>query len=214
MIFIEFLGADDVGDAAWWEFLKKAPPRGRVLPRAAAAGCKAMIRAWFVCAGLLLAVATQCRAGSCCRRRPRRPPRRPAAPRAWSSMSPQQQQLLHSYQGKWDSLPPERQQALARGSQRWLSMTPAATLERPATLHAMARHASGAAPAILRQRWQQFKAMPPEQQQRGPRILQPVPANAAGKAHGTAPAMASNDSGAAPHEVMPAGARRRGAVLR
>ncbi|MGB6308990.1 MAG: hypothetical protein WBF89_14485 [Steroidobacteraceae bacterium] len=26
--FIEFLGADDVGDAAWWEFLKKAPPRG------------------------------------------------------------------------------------------------------------------------------------------------------------------------------------------
>ncbi|MGH9562380.1 MAG: hypothetical protein ACRD3S_13085 [Terracidiphilus sp.] len=25
--FIEFLGADDVGDAAWWEFLKKAPPR-------------------------------------------------------------------------------------------------------------------------------------------------------------------------------------------
>jgi hypothetical protein len=26
--FIEFLGTDDVGDAAWWEFLKKAPPRG------------------------------------------------------------------------------------------------------------------------------------------------------------------------------------------
>jgi hypothetical protein len=25
--FIEFLGADDVGDAAWWEFLKKVPPR-------------------------------------------------------------------------------------------------------------------------------------------------------------------------------------------
>jgi hypothetical protein len=25
--FIEFLGADDVGDAAWWEFLKKAAPR-------------------------------------------------------------------------------------------------------------------------------------------------------------------------------------------
>jgi hypothetical protein len=24
--FIEFLGGDDVGDAAWWEFLKKAPP--------------------------------------------------------------------------------------------------------------------------------------------------------------------------------------------
>jgi hypothetical protein len=25
--FIEFLGRDDVGDTAWWEFLKKAPPR-------------------------------------------------------------------------------------------------------------------------------------------------------------------------------------------
>jgi hypothetical protein len=25
--FIEFLGADDVGDAAWWEFLKKSAPR-------------------------------------------------------------------------------------------------------------------------------------------------------------------------------------------
>lgn len=25
--FIEFLGGDDVGDAAWWEFLKKLPPR-------------------------------------------------------------------------------------------------------------------------------------------------------------------------------------------
>jgi hypothetical protein len=25
--FIEFLGADDVGDETWWEFLKKAPPR-------------------------------------------------------------------------------------------------------------------------------------------------------------------------------------------
>lgn len=23
---LEFLGTDDVGDAAWWEFLKKAPP--------------------------------------------------------------------------------------------------------------------------------------------------------------------------------------------
>jgi hypothetical protein len=25
--FIEFLGADDVEDAAWWEFLKKSAPR-------------------------------------------------------------------------------------------------------------------------------------------------------------------------------------------
>ena len=33
--FIEFLGADDVGDAAWWEFLKRAPPPRRVNPPAA-----------------------------------------------------------------------------------------------------------------------------------------------------------------------------------
>ncbi|HEY2676997.1 MAG TPA: hypothetical protein VGI65_08490 [Steroidobacteraceae bacterium] len=26
--FLEFLGSDDVGDAAWWEFLKRAPPHG------------------------------------------------------------------------------------------------------------------------------------------------------------------------------------------
>src|SRR6266851_2302189 len=32
--FIEFLGADDVGDAAWWEFLKKVPPLGGNLPAA------------------------------------------------------------------------------------------------------------------------------------------------------------------------------------
>ena len=30
--FLEFLGSDDVGDAAWWDFLKKAPPRGNVAP--------------------------------------------------------------------------------------------------------------------------------------------------------------------------------------
>lgn len=30
--FIEFLGADDVGDAAWWEFLKKVPLRGAIPP--------------------------------------------------------------------------------------------------------------------------------------------------------------------------------------
>ena len=32
--FIEFLGTDDVGDAAWWEFLKSAPPRGNDPPAA------------------------------------------------------------------------------------------------------------------------------------------------------------------------------------
>jgi hypothetical protein len=31
---LEFLGSDDVGDAAWWEFLKKAPPRGTNPPPA------------------------------------------------------------------------------------------------------------------------------------------------------------------------------------
>lgn len=30
--FIEFLGSDDVGDADWWEFLKRAPPRGNTPP--------------------------------------------------------------------------------------------------------------------------------------------------------------------------------------
>jgi hypothetical protein len=30
--FLEFLGSDDVGDAAWWEFLKKAPPAGTTPP--------------------------------------------------------------------------------------------------------------------------------------------------------------------------------------
>jgi hypothetical protein len=29
---LEFLGSDDVGDAAWWEFLKKAPPSGNNPP--------------------------------------------------------------------------------------------------------------------------------------------------------------------------------------
>lgn len=29
---IEFLGADDVGDAAWWEFLKKSTSRKGQLP--------------------------------------------------------------------------------------------------------------------------------------------------------------------------------------
>jgi hypothetical protein len=30
--FIEFLGGDDVGDEAWWEFLKKVAPRGNTPP--------------------------------------------------------------------------------------------------------------------------------------------------------------------------------------
>jgi hypothetical protein len=38
--FIEFLGADDVGDAAWWEFLKKVPPRGENPPATPPQGAK------------------------------------------------------------------------------------------------------------------------------------------------------------------------------
>lgn len=38
--FIEFLGADDMGDAAWWEFLKKAPPRGDSPPATTPQGAK------------------------------------------------------------------------------------------------------------------------------------------------------------------------------
>jgi hypothetical protein len=34
--FLEFLGSDDVGDTAWWEFLKKAPPRESDPPPATA----------------------------------------------------------------------------------------------------------------------------------------------------------------------------------
>ena len=30
--FIEFLGADDVGDAGWWEFLKKTDPHAPSSP--------------------------------------------------------------------------------------------------------------------------------------------------------------------------------------
>lgn len=88
-----------------------------------------------------------------------------AAPRAWQSLSPQQQQLLQSFQGKWDSLPSDKQQALARGSQRWINMTPeqrAGAQERFKQWRALPPEQR----QQLRQRWQQFKALPPEQQQR------------------------------------------------
>ena len=38
--FIEFLGADDVGDADWWEFLKEVPPRGENPPATPPQGTK------------------------------------------------------------------------------------------------------------------------------------------------------------------------------
>src|SRR5664279_5465693 len=83
-----------------------AAPRGES-PRAATAGCKAMIRATFICVTLLLAAA------SAVAQMPEPPApgsesaaaSAPAGPRTWSSMSSQQQQLMHNYQGKWDSLP-------------------------------------------------------------------------------------------------------------
>jgi hypothetical protein len=31
--FIEFLGADDVGDAGWWDFLKKTDPQTATAPQ-------------------------------------------------------------------------------------------------------------------------------------------------------------------------------------
>ncbi len=86
-------------------------------------------------------------------------------PRAWNSMAPEQQKLLHGYQDTWDSLPPERQQALAKGSQRWLTMTPeqrAGAQQRFSQWRAMPPEQR----QLLRQRWQQFKALPPERQQR------------------------------------------------
>ena len=88
----------------------------------------------------------------------------PTTPRAWSSLSPQQQQLLQTYQGKWDSLPADRQQALAKGSQRWISMTPqqrAGAQQRFSQWRAMPPEQR----QLVRQRYQQFKALPPERQQ-------------------------------------------------
>ena len=112
-------------------------------PRAAAARHEAVVRA------LLLA-----RARAACRASPpsRRSPAEPAAPRSWQSLSPQQQQLLHSFQGNWDSLPAEKQQALARGSDRWIHMTPeerSGAQERFKTVACAAARAAAAAARAL-----------------------------------------------------------------
>jgi hypothetical protein len=139
----------------------------RKFSRNATAGRKAMIRASFICACLFLAVASgvaQVPTAPAQDSAPV-PAAAPAAPMAWSSMSPQQQQLLHNYQGTWESLPPERQQALANGSQRWLSMSPeqrSSAQQRFTQWRAMPPEQR----QVLRQRWQQYKSMPPEQQQR------------------------------------------------
>jgi Protein of unknown function (DUF3106) len=132
--------------------------------RTAAAGCKAMIRASFLCVSLFVAAANVSLAQS-----PPAPPPTEAvqtpAPRAWSTLSAQQQQLLQKYQGSWNGLPADRQQALAQGSQRWLSMTPEqryGAQQRFSQWRAMPPEQR----QVLRQRWQQFKSLPPDQQQR------------------------------------------------
>src|ERR1700722_4101176 len=90
----------------------------------------------------------------------------PAAPRSWQSLSPQQQQLLHGFQGNWDSLPAEKQQSLARGSDRWIHMTPeerTGAQDRFKQWRALPPEQR----QQLRERWRQFKSLPAEQQQRG-----------------------------------------------
>src|SRR5208282_3730351 len=133
---------------------------------AAAAGYKAMTRALIVVFGMLLAAAN----GSFAQAppEPAQPPMAapaPAAPRAWESLSPAQQQLLQSYHGGWNALPAERQEALAKGSGRWLAMTPQqreSAQQRFTQWRAMPPEQR----QELRQRWQQFKSLPLEQQQR------------------------------------------------
>ncbi len=146
-------------------FEKRAVGNGKT-NRTAAAGYKAMIRALVLGASLCLAAAN-----SSVAQEPPGPqtaapaPGAAAAPRAWQTLSPQQQQVLQGFQGKWDTLPPEKQQALAKGSQRWISMTPeqrAGAQQRFKQWHAMPPEQR----QLLRQRWQQFKSLPPEQQQR------------------------------------------------
>jgi hypothetical protein len=134
----------------------------------AAPGSETMIRALIVGASLLLAAAGAVAHADAAPVAPVAAPETaslPAAPRTWSSMSPEQQQLLHTYQDKWESLSSERQQALAEGSQRWLSMSP----EQRSTAQQRFTQWRSMPPEqrqVLRQRWQQYKSMPQEQQQR------------------------------------------------
>ena len=140
---------------------KGSAPQRTARSRSAAAGCKAMTRAFLLAVGLLVAAANSSFAQS-----PSPPPVvAAAAPQPWQSLSPEQQHLLQNYQGKWSGLPPERQQALVNGSQRWLSMTPeqrSSAQQRFSQWRALPPQQR----QVLRQRWQQFKSLPPEQQQR------------------------------------------------
>ena len=81
--------------------------------------CRAWTLAWLLpAAASLLLAASPARAEE-----PPAPAAGPAAPIAWSSLSPMQQKVLSRYGSQWNSLPPERQQTLVHGSERWLGMS-------------------------------------------------------------------------------------------
>jgi hypothetical protein len=87
----------------------------------------------------------------------------PAAPLAWKSLAPEQQQLLQGHARDWDTLPPARQHALARGAQRWLQMDPAQreqARERFQTWRALPEERR----ELIRRRWERFQQLDPESQ--------------------------------------------------
>ncbi len=87
--------------------------------------------------------------------------------------------------------------AVARERQRALAIDDAAAAVRRATTFLpMACHAPGAA-AVAAATLAAVQGTAPRAAAASTRVLQPVPANAAGKAQPIAPAMASNDAGAA-----------------
>jgi hypothetical protein len=136
---------------------KDAPGKART-GDFAAAGTKAVVRAlllsaWVLAAGTGLAQEPPAQPPSALAA----PAGEPATPRAWQSLSPQQQQLLQNFHDRWDSLPAEKQQSLARGSQRWINMSPeqrSGAQERFKQWRALPPEQR----QVIRQRWQQFKA--------------------------------------------------------
>jgi Protein of unknown function (DUF3106) len=142
---------------------KGAPGAAEPGDTAAARG-KAIVRALLLCAWVLAA-------GTCLAQQlpvpaaaAPTPAQEPAAPRSWQSLSPQQQLLLQSFQGRWDSLPPDKQQALARGSLRWIGMSAqqrAGAQQRFQQWRALPPEQR----QLIRQRWQQFRSLPPQEQQ-------------------------------------------------
>jgi phosphoserine phosphatase len=91
------------------------------------------------------------------------PPAVRAAPIAWSSLSPDEQQILESVHKNWDQLP--AQQRLLRGAQRWATLTPEqrnnvrSRFEKWNSLPQDQREK-------LRERYEKFKQLPPDQQER------------------------------------------------